>query len=136
MTITTVSGLADFRDPQILFSSKGTKLQFKASETRPSLGSAMEYFESFLDYNSVKEIYDANKCLPFANDAIEELAPDPSIRNATRNIFGSDRQDARTVEVGYLIRKQRTSHALRDARQKSYGIREEHRVTWAVPRLT
>jgi hypothetical protein len=104
-------------------------LQFKASETRPSLGSAIEYFESFLDYNSVKEIYDANKCLLFANDAIEELALDPSIRNAIRNIFRGDRQDARTVEVGYLIRKQRTSYVLRDAQQKSYGIRKEHHVT-------
>lgn len=34
-------------------------------------------------YNSVKEIYDANKCFPFANDAMEELALDPNIRNAT-----------------------------------------------------
>ena len=42
-------------------------------------------------YNSVKEIYDANKCFPFANDAMEELALDPHIRNATRNILGGGR---------------------------------------------
>ncbi|KAM0716827.1 hypothetical protein Q7P37_007630 [Cladosporium fusiforme] len=64
-------------------------------------------------YNSVKEINDANKCFPFANDAMEELALDPNIRNATRNILGGSRRDAKTVE-------------------KSHGIREEHRVTWAV----
>lgn len=233
-TIATVPGLADFRDPQIFFSSKGTKLRFKTSDTRPSLGDAMQYFETFLKdhldldfveldrlyvdigkeicpqsslikgqerhlddepqvyawkrcclerymkwlyddrppiqgegqqyytqnmlydtgsltsvtpkkskhreggliysqfYNSVKEIYDANKCFPFANDAMEELALDPNIRNATRNILGGGRRDAKTVEVGYLASKQRTHRALRDARQKSYGIREEHRVTWAV----
>jgi hypothetical protein len=80
-------------------------------------------------YNSVKEIYDANKCFPFANDAIEELALDPHIRNVTRNILGGGRRDAKTIEVSYLASKQRTYHALRDARQKSYSIREEHRVT-------
>lgn len=232
--IANVPGLADFRDPQIFFSSKGTKLQFKTSDTRPNLGDAMQYFQSFLEdcldldfvetdrlyvdigkeicpqtsligdrerhfdeepqvyawkrccqekymkwmyddqppkkgegqryytqnmlhdtgsltsvtpkkskhreggliysqfYNSVKEIYDANKCFPFANDAMEELALDPNIRNATRNIIGGGRRDAKTVEVGYLASKQRTHHTLQDARQKSYGIREEHRVTWAV----
>jgi hypothetical protein len=233
-TIANVPGLADFRDPQIFFSSKGTKLQFKTSDVRPQLGDAMDYFQSFLEdcldldfvetdrlyvdvgkeicprtsligdqerhlddepqvyawkrcclekyikwmyddqapkkgegqryytqnmlhdtgsltsvtpkkskhreggliysqfYNSVKEIYDANKCFPFANDAMEELALDPHIRNATRNILGGGRRDAKTVEVGYLASKQRTHHALRDARRKSFGIREEHRVTWAV----
>ena len=227
-------GLADFRDPQIFFSSKGTKLQIKTSGLRPHLGDAMEHFQAFLEdcldlsfvetsrlyvdigkeicpqtsligdqeshlddepqvyawkrcclekymkwmyddqapkkgegqryytqnmlhdtgsltsvtykkskhreggliysqfYNSVKEIYDANKCFPFANDAMEELALDPHIRNATRNILGGGRRDAKTVEVGYLASKQRTHHALRDARRKSYGIREEHRVTWSV----
>jgi hypothetical protein len=83
-------------------------------------------------YNSVKEIYDANKCFPFANDAMEELALDPHIHNATRNILGGGRRDAKTVEVGYLASKQRTHHALRDASRKSYRIREEHRVTWSV----
>ena len=83
-------------------------------------------------YNSVKEIYNANKGFPFANDAMEELALDPHIRNATRNILGGGRRDVKTVEVGYLASKQRTHHALRDARRKSYGIREEHRVTWSV----
>lgn len=233
-SIENVPGLADFRDPQIFFSSKGTKLQFKTSDLRPHLGDAMEHFQAFLEdcldlsfvetsrlyvdigkeicpqtsligdqeshlddepqvyawkrcclekymkwmyddqapkkgegqryytqnmlhdtgsltsvtpkkskhreggliysqfYNSVKEIYDANKCFPFANDAMEELALDPHIRNATRNILGGGRRDAKTVEVGYLASKQRTHHALRDARRKSYGIREEHRVTWSV----
>ena len=59
---------------------------------------------------------------------MEELALDPYIRNATRNILGGGRRDTKTVEVGYLASKQRTHYALRDARRKSYGIREEHYV--------
>jgi hypothetical protein len=46
--IADVPGLADFRDPQIFFSSKGTKLQFKTSGLRPHLGDAIEHFQSFL----------------------------------------------------------------------------------------
>ncbi|KAI7226593.1 hypothetical protein KC330_g8763 [Hortaea werneckii] len=178
--IASVPGLADFRDPQIFFSSKGTKLQFKTSDTQPRLNDSLRYFQSFLEdcldldfvetdrlyvdigkeicpqtsligeqerqldeepqvctwkrcclerymnwmydglapskkgegqryytqnmlydaesltsvtlkrskhreggliysqfYNSVKETYDANKCFPFTNDAMEELALDP-----------------------------------------------------------
>jgi hypothetical protein len=67
-------------------------------------------------YNSVKEIYDANKCFLFANDATEELTLDPYIRNVTRNILGGGRRDVKTVEVSYLTSKQRTYYALRDTR--------------------
>jgi hypothetical protein len=42
-------------------------------------------------YNSVKEIYDVNKCFPFANNAMEELALDPHICNAMRNILRGGR---------------------------------------------
>jgi hypothetical protein len=47
--IANVPGLADFRDPQIFFSSKGTKLQFKTSDSRPRLNDSMRYFQSFLE---------------------------------------------------------------------------------------
>ena len=80
----------------------------------------------------MRAIYDANKCFPFVNDGMEELALDPHIRNATRKILGGGRRDVKTVEVGYLASKQRTHHALRDARRKLHGVREEHRVTWFV----
>lgn len=68
-------------------------------------------------YNSVKEIYDANKCFPFANDAMEELAPDPHIRFSTRNILGGGCRDSKAVEAGCIASKQRTHRALRDARR-------------------
>lgn len=47
--IADVPGLAYFRDPQIFFSSKGTKLQFKTSDLRPHLGDAIEHFQSYLE---------------------------------------------------------------------------------------
>lgn len=83
-------------------------------------------------YASVKELYDATKCFPFSNDAMEELALDPQIRTAARNIAGGHRRDAKIVEAGYLASKRRTNGALIDARRKSFGIREEHRVRWGL----
>ena len=232
-TTANTPGLADFRDPELFFTAKGTKLQFKTSSSRPSLLDAMDYFQSYLEdiidldfvqkdrlyvdlgkeicarvslvqsqqqhigdeaqvylwkrccleryikwmyddqppakggrgqlyftqnmlydagsltsvspkrskhrqggliysqfYASVKELYDATKCFPFTNDAMEELALDPQIRNAARNVAGGNRRDAKIVEFGYLASKQRARHALRDARRKSFGIREEHRIGW------
>ena len=47
-TIDTYPDLHDFREPQLFFSAKGSKLQFKTSPSRPSLLSAMEHFDSYL----------------------------------------------------------------------------------------
>lgn len=46
--IENVASLADLRDPQIFFCSKGTKLQFKTNESRPGLKGSMEHVRSFL----------------------------------------------------------------------------------------
>jgi hypothetical protein len=81
-------------------------------------------------YSSAKELYDATKCFPFSNDAMEELALDPQIRNAARHTAGGNRRDAKVVETAYLASKRRTSGALQGARKKSFGIREEHRIRW------
>ena len=48
-TINNEPGLGDFREPQLFFSAKGSKLQFKTSPTRPRLFHAMNHFQSYLD---------------------------------------------------------------------------------------
>ena len=48
-TIRTTLGLNDFRDPEIFFSAKGTKLQFKTRPARPTMLDAMLNFQSYLD---------------------------------------------------------------------------------------
>lgn len=83
-------------------------------------------------YSSVKEIVDATKRFPFANDAMEEMALDPQIRRGARQAAGGHRRDARIVELGYLASKKRTRDALRASRQKSFGVREEHRISWEL----
>ena len=227
-------GLADFREPQLFFSAKGTKLQFKTSPSRPTLLDAMENFASYLErvvdldfvqlerlyidvgkeicnrvsrwprqqghigdeahvymwkrcclskymdwmydgnppplghgqmyyeqcmlydacsltsvtpkrsqlreggliysqfYGSVKEISDATKCKPFDNDGLEELALDPQILKGARNAAGGHRRDASIIENAYRASKCRAKIALTDSRGKSFGIREEHRITWEL----
>lgn len=233
-TINTMPGLADFRDAQLFFSAKGTKLHFKTRTSMPTLLDVMEFFESFFDdiidrtfiqldrlyvdvgkeicprvhmlsrqtphiddeaqvyvrrrccleeymrwmydgqpprmgsgqlyftqnmlreacsltsvtpmrskhraggliysqfYASVKEISDATKRFPFTNDGMEEMALDPQIRRGARQALGGHRRDAKIVELAYLASKRRTRDALAASRQKSFGIREEHRITWRL----
>jgi hypothetical protein len=234
-TIADTPGLRDFRDPQLFFSAKDTKLRFKTSPTRPTLLHALEHFETYLNevlnldhvfldrlyvdvgkeicpevgllptrpshfgeqaqvylwkrcclqqglrwmydgepptrggagqrfyetnmlyhatsltslapkrsrlraggliysqfYCSVKELSDAAKCFPFNNDGLEELALDPLIRQGARDAAGGHRRDARIIRHAYCASKARAYHALQDSRQKSFGIREEHRISWSL----
>ena len=83
-------------------------------------------------YGSVKEISDATKCKPFDNDGLEELALDPQIRQGARNAAGGYRRDAKIIERGYCASKRRARDALVDSIKKSFGVREEHRMTWSL----
>ncbi|KAK5308814.1 hypothetical protein LTR93_012370, partial [Exophiala xenobiotica] len=54
----TTPGLQDFRESQIFFSTKGTKLQFKTNPIQPLLLDAMRNFRAFLDHTiNVEFIY-------------------------------------------------------------------------------
>jgi len=46
-TIESTPGLRDFREPQLFFNAKGTKLRFKTSSSQPTLLDAMEGFEAY-----------------------------------------------------------------------------------------
>lgn len=233
-TIANKPGLADFRDPQLFFSAKGTKLQFKTSPSRPTLLGAMKNFQSYLErvldmdyvyqdgmyvdigkeicprtgllahqranvdeeaqvyqwkrcclesymewmydgqapsigqgqryfhqnmlyeassltsvtpkrsklregglmysqfYGSTKEISDATKCYPFENDGLEEMALDPQIRKGAKQAIGGRRREAKVIERAYCASKRRTQVALTDSMNKSFGIREEHRIRWSL----
>jgi hypothetical protein len=234
-TIANTPGVGDFRDPQLFFTAKGTKLQFKTSPSRPTLLDALEnfqaYFERIIDldfvyldrvyvdigkeicprvgllpsqrasiddeaqvylwkrccldryvrwlydgqppsvngpgrrfyqqsllrdacsltsltpkrsrlreggliysqfYSSIKEVIDAAKSYPFQNDGLEEMALDPQIRQSARQIIGGRRRGIEIIQRAYTASKHRAHTALRDSVQKSFGLREEHRVSWSL----
>lgn len=83
-------------------------------------------------YGSVKEMVDASKCKPFDNDALEEMALDPQLRRAARNIAGGHRREVGIVERAYTASKLRARAAILDSKRRSFGIREEHRITWEL----
>jgi hypothetical protein len=83
-------------------------------------------------YGSGKEVSDASKCFPFDHDGLEELALDPQIRQGARHATGGHRSDVKILERAYCTSKRRTHHALLDSRKKSFGIREEHRISWSL----
>ena len=72
---------------------------------------------------------DAAKCMPFDNDGLEELALDPQIRQGARHAAGGHRRDAKILERAYCASKRRTRDALLGSKKKSFGIREEHRIS-------
>ena len=84
-------------------------------------------------YGSVKEIIDAAKSYPFQNDGLEEMALDPQIRQGARHAGRSaGRRDVPIIEKAYHASKRRTLFALTDSCNKSFGVREEHRMTWPL----
>jgi hypothetical protein len=83
-------------------------------------------------YSSVKEVSDAAKCNPFDNEVLEELALDPQIRHSARQITGQIRRDTAVLVDAYKGSKHRAHEALRGSRKKSFGILEEHRLSWVL----
>lgn len=80
-------------------------------------------------YSSTKEIFDAAKIYPFDNPSLEALAIDPHLTKAIQSVGGGQRIDLGKVGQAYLTSRDRTLRALRTNIGKSYGVREEHRVT-------
>jgi len=83
-------------------------------------------------YGSVKEVTDASKCIPFENDGLEELALDPQIRQGAKQVVAGHWRDIKVLERVYCASKQRARFVLEDSRRKSFGIREEHRISWSL----
>lgn len=80
-------------------------------------------------YNSVKEMHDAANVFPFTNPGLDELALDPVVRDACIRIIKGASRNIETIEKAYYASKKRTREALMASKHKSYGLREEHRVT-------
>ena len=81
-------------------------------------------------YNSTKEIGDAARCTPFANSALEDLALDQTVRDALTNITKHPRRSLAILEHAYRASKSRIRYGLLDSIHKSFGLREEDRISW------
>lgn len=77
---------------------------------------------------SVNEVFAAGKVFPFTKRAIETLTLDKSLRKAWELVGRLSHQPAALMKA-YLYTKLRCHHALQGSVLKSFGIREEHRVS-------
>ena len=85
-------------------------------------------------YASSKEMFDSAKTYPFANDRLEVLAIDPVLRKAWAKKGKAESFDSDVIQRAYLHSKIRCHEALLSSGQKSFGVREEHRVTMTLLR--
>ncbi|EWZ79008.1 hypothetical protein FOWG_16786 [Fusarium oxysporum f. sp. lycopersici MN25] len=80
-------------------------------------------------YSSAKEIFAAGNVYPFTNAAIETLALDKKLGKTWELVGGGLSHQPTALIKAYLYTKFRCHHAILGSMKKSFGIREEHRVS-------
>ncbi|KAK6591266.1 hypothetical protein H4I96_00003 [Botrytis cinerea] len=80
-------------------------------------------------YGLIKTPFDSSKVYVFDNDSVENLALDPGYIRALQQAGGGITFSKAVAEFGYQHSKKRAHANLVDNRAKSYGIREEHRIS-------
>ncbi|KAJ3453134.1 hypothetical protein MRS44_018789 [Fusarium solani] len=83
-------------------------------------------------YSLTKEIIDAARTFPFQNPDLRHLALDPQLRNGVQRICGKPASDKNITDRAYLASKRRCHYGLTDSKQRSFGVREEYRISWAL----
>ena len=83
-------------------------------------------------YCSIKEVFAAGNQYPFTNTAIETLALDPKLRRTWQHVGGGLSHDPVALIRAYLYTKLRCHYAIQGSMKKSFGTREEHRVSRAL----
>lgn len=80
-------------------------------------------------YVKAKALFDSSKIYVFNNDSVENLALDPGYVRSLQQEGGGITFSKGVCEFAYIHSKKRAHANLMDGRWKSYGIREEHRIT-------
>ncbi|KAL5370972.1 hypothetical protein DPSP01_014565 [Paraphaeosphaeria sporulosa] len=80
-------------------------------------------------YGNIKTPFDDSKVYVFDNQAVENLALDPGYVRSLQQQGGGVTFSESVCKGAYLHSKGRANANLRDNQRKSYGIREEHRVS-------
>ncbi|KAJ4181253.1 hypothetical protein NW759_017199 [Fusarium solani] len=83
-------------------------------------------------YSLTKEIIDAARTFPFQNPDLRHLALDPQLRNGMQSICGKPASGKNITDRAYLASKRRCHYGLTDSKQRSFGVREEYRISWTL----
>jgi hypothetical protein len=85
-------------------------------------------------YNSIKEMTDAAQSHPFDNSGLESLALDRDIFKTFQSTARSHNHHIGVIRDSYLHSKARVHASLEGSMQKSFGTREEHRMSLTLLR--
>ncbi|KFZ11857.1 hypothetical protein V501_04537 [Pseudogymnoascus sp. VKM F-4519 (FW-2642)] len=80
-------------------------------------------------YELIKTPFDSTKVFVFDNDSVENLALDPGYIKSLQQEGGGITFSKSVCEFSYVHGKKRAHANLVDNRCKSYGVREEHRIS-------
>lgn len=80
-------------------------------------------------YSITHESFKAGGTYPFDNVALEGLAVDSELASSWLNVGGGSKWDMKCVRNAYIASKNRCRMAILSDCGKSFGIREEHRVS-------
>ncbi|RYC79195.1 hypothetical protein BFJ63_vAg17927 [Fusarium oxysporum f. sp. narcissi] len=83
-------------------------------------------------YSLTKEIVDAARTFPFQNPDLRHLALDPQLRDGVQSICGKPASGKSVTDRAYLASKRRCHYCLTDSKQRSFGVREEYRISWVL----
>ncbi|RAL58025.1 hypothetical protein DID88_009089 [Monilinia fructigena] len=83
-------------------------------------------------YALIKTPFDTSKVYVFDNESLENLALDPGYIRSLQQEGGGITFSKGVCEFGYLHSKKRAYANLVDNQWRSYGIREEHRISLAM----
>ncbi|PMD11962.1 hypothetical protein NA56DRAFT_652833 [Hyaloscypha hepaticicola] len=81
-------------------------------------------------YNSFKEIYDAAKCKPFGSKFLQQLARNPEIDKIIRAKGKGSAIAREKIWKMYFDCRYRFANACSQAAPYSFGVREEHRLSF------
>lgn len=119
--------------------SSSTKTTYPVAMLRDSISMGVEYgarskqrasgliYSQF--YPSIKEVFAAGDQYPYANTAIETLALDEKLRRTWTQVGQGQSHHPTALLKAYLHCKDRCYYGFQASQQKSFGTREEHRVS-------
>ncbi len=82
-------------------------------------------------YNSCKEMWDAMKKKPFRSPFLSKLTWDPKIRKMVDQQGKAVTATASQLKGSFQASKSRLACSLQDGEKRSFGVREEHRISLA-----
>jgi hypothetical protein len=113
--------------PAMLDKSYNIIVEMSANSTKRAQG-----WIFYQMYNSYKEMTDVANTKPFRSQYLSQLAWDSDVRALIEHAGGRKISTAAQVEENFQASKKRLVNALSEGQKKSYGVREEHRISLAL----